>query len=304
MVVGAPLVEGIGWIIPRKDLEPGEGGLGVVVWTGLGQFAFAVGSGGDWMEGARFLVPAMPLLAVAGVWALDGLEVRRRYGALAVLVVLGGVDTVVFSLTRSMGRPVWVRQTMTPPESVPWVEQSNQVYARDRWMANQVNRAVAALRDANDERVVVLTYQMGLIPFYVGKTHAPNLEFLDRSGLVTGHAHRCAAAQQLPRTRFGLDMSYSALFEVNSGLIEQCGWPRPELVVDLAVDPVSGEPAQAIAMTAVLEANGYDIVVVQEGQFPNGLTGRPVRHYQILGVDSALRHLLPPEWEVYSPQGE
>ncbi|NOT29205.1 MAG: hypothetical protein HOP15_02020, partial [Planctomycetes bacterium] len=75
-------------------------GLGVtLVLLPLGLAAYAALVGGDWMSFGRFLVPALPFVALLAAWLLAGVE--RRFGApaagaagtlLVALAVLPGFD--------------------------------------------------------------------------------------------------------------------------------------------------------------------------------------------------------------------
>jgi hypothetical protein len=82
----------------------------------LGQIAYAVKVGGDWMPCGRFLLPALPLMVVLGTWGLASLsaDVRERSrvlyfatvlaGTLAFIAVAARVEPHVTNVPRETGK--------------------------------------------------------------------------------------------------------------------------------------------------------------------------------------------------------
>lgn len=226
--------------------------------------AFAVASGGDWMEGGRLLVPALPLVVVLAARGLETLAHTRRLatGALALTVTLGAVH---FAARSSVGYPGPVAERSYGPVSevigqgfgsFSWWEKANRVHLRDI-------PPVLAMEDLlrrtprDGDRPTVWSIQGGMVFYHLARRHAGRLEFVDLVGLTTPHLHDCPIIRGRRGTRVGLVLpSYEYFLASRDELHRRCGVPRPDVVVDL----LRGDDD-----LAMLRRHGFRIVYRQEG---------------------------------------
>lgn len=154
------------------------------------QLCFILGCGGDWMPGARFLVPVLPLLVV--VWiagASQATEVITSVGRPIRLALIGLVACVL--LAGWLLAPVQMWQT-TPPSIHSWAASG---FATDYWGIHlhsepddypRVQQKVARrIRELTRPGDLVAFGEMGIVPFT-----CEDIKFLDIFGLVDSTVSR------------------------------------------------------------------------------------------------------------------
>lgn len=246
--------------------------------------AFVVASGGDWMEGGRFVVPLLPLAVLLAARALAGL--RRGAPLLLSLAALGFVvETVIFAGTQSTGAllPHALAQARAARavhgDGFSWFEVANRVHLRDIPVVRRLD-AVVGERLATQPQVTVLSAQMGMVPYHLARHYAGRVRFVDRRALASADFTRCAATRDVPRTWAGLELDYAALFLGRPGLLEACGIARPDVVFDLEAP---GGPVQRL-----LERQGYVIVYRHGGVITTPGGGGEVLADQFIAVRRAV----------------
>lgn len=135
--------------------------------------AITVGGGGDWMPAARFLVPAVPLVALALGWALTALLDHRPLLLASVHGIAAATGVVVSAavvLMLAQGQQANVRAAVAryQPSGSP------AVYRNPRYVA-----MAAWLRENARPGDLVGIEEAGLIPY-----ETPQLRYLDLFGLT------------------------------------------------------------------------------------------------------------------------
>ncbi len=146
----------------------------VLVGTLVGLFClYIVAVGGDWMPGARFFVPMLPLLAILGAWGMAGIAYHLAQFEHVVFV---GAGALLIALVLMLPR-----DSSYNPESLVWRE--NSVVRR--------NREVGRWLNAHTSPDTVISAAAGAMPYYAERTT------IDILGLTDEHiAH-------LPSTTLG-----------------------------------------------------------------------------------------------------
>jgi hypothetical protein len=207
-----------------------------------GYVAFIVCSGGDWMEGGRFLVPVLPLaLALVPVALSNALPGGRRRIVLAlsitVLFLVEVVSALAFARTESFGTRRWKELDAAQTHDLSaysWFEKRSRVNMRDVPLIAFLNDFLLPKIEAvHPGPVVLLTGQMGMLPYHVAREYYGRVRFLDRRGLCDRTLTDCSLLQTFARDAAGLRMEYIEYFEMRERMEERCGLPRPDVVFDL-----------------------------------------------------------------------
>lgn len=235
--------------------------------------AFAVASGGDFMPGARFLVPSIPAAAVLGVHALHGLARGRamRWAMPAwVVLQLGGV--VLFASVDSRSNPIWVDAEPAPPGH-HWIEQANHDHRRYLEVVPALDALLDEVQTAGGERPVLFSGQCGFVMYYTFRDRFGRLRLLDRFGITAPDFLDCGATAGIPRARAGLQMGIAQYLSLLGPLEAECGIPRPDVIFDLFWQSDFPEEYRE-----GLDRAGYDLAYMQPVPPPNLSTLLPGRH--------------------------
>lgn len=266
------------------------------------QCAFILFSGGDWMSGARFLVPVIPLLAISALFGLDLMFPgggRAGSLALAAMLALVAFDTATFVLRLSTGVPLaitglFARDTerYLPPgaTSHSWFETANLIHLRDAWPTAVLDEVVGDLHRAEDRRITVMSGQAGMVAFHLASRRFGEVEIIDRRGLVTGRFNDCADELELDSDRFGLVVTYQDLFRDRLQIWTRCQLARPDVIFDLV--PFEGSPDDYLQIE-LLQQSGYTLIYVQYGPVQVGWSRR-FQAEQAIMVRDDLVHLIDP----------
>jgi hypothetical protein len=224
--------------------------------------AFVVTSGGDWMVAGRFLVPLFPSVAILAVAAGDRLTKKRfRKAGLALIVVPQLIGAVSFARI-SPGLPIWC----SPPESVrlqanmeaSWPEQQSRETAPAFFIAERLEQIVAALRLELERPIVVLTGQMGLVPYRLTQRLTGDIRWVDRWGLTTRDFLDSPISANNPRVQVGIVVTYGFYFQNHEAFKKHGPLGHPDVIFDW---DWLGEGSPR----TLFEKNGYTIVHRQGG---------------------------------------
>ena len=136
----------------------------------LAQGAFIVLTGGDWMEGARFVVPVIPLVAVLAV-ALVSRVFKKEFvlPALVVLAALQVPGSLLFALSSSQSSsqsmPLWEAarmQTDFQLDGFSWFDKANHMHLRDIPMVRELDSVVNTLNESGAGPVSIMSGQAGM----------------------------------------------------------------------------------------------------------------------------------------------
>jgi hypothetical protein len=207
-----------------------------------GYVAFIIFSGGDWMEGGRFLVPFLPLaLALVPVVlakSLPGNKRRPLVVALSatVLVSLEVASVLSFARDESFGTRRWRDMDVAQVYDVTaysWFEKHNRINMRDVPVIAYINDLIPKIEAIRPGAVVLMTGQMGMVPYHVARKNFGRVRFLDRRGLCDRMLTDCDLSRKLARDAAGLRMEYIEYFEMREQIEERCGLPRPDIIFDM-----------------------------------------------------------------------
>jgi hypothetical protein len=212
--------------------------------------AFAVTTGGDYMEGPRYLVPALPVAALLAASALARGAPELRGAALAALVTLQLAGTLAFARAESTGIPVW-EEWPDPGAPFGWSEAGNRVHLRDVALVRALGDAVDEVAAGGVVPVSVLSRQMGMVAYYTAHGRPGRVRFIDAYGLATRHL---TAPDFAPLRQAWRQDRFAVLFQEAARLEALWGVARPDVLYDL------GEPPPG------LQDAGYDVVFRQGGE--------------------------------------
>jgi hypothetical protein len=275
VVVAVPL----GAMLVRRG-RPGRDVLVPATLLAASYLGFIVFSGGDWMEGGRFLVPVIPLAMVFVAVAVTDLAPAPRRGVTAVVFVLQALNLVGFAARHSTGVPLMASVDLPPVADLSghsWFERRNRVSLRDLPTAARMEAIVGRIAERHTP-VVIASNQMGLVSYYTALRYRDRIRLVDMHSLTDRTVIGCEGVG-LTRSWWGVNMSFAQYF----GLIARCEWPRPDVAFDTT------------RMPPVLRRQGYVLVYEQDGLLrtnTDSLRGSVVAARQFIAVRRELVPLL------------
>jgi hypothetical protein len=258
-----------------------------------GSLSFTVTSGGDWMEGGRFVVHFLPLLFIVIAVLATGIRWRRAFrrgliGGLAAMQVLG---LLYFAAYASTGMPLWCRaldEEMLYREfeanRFSWFERRNRVHVRDIPVVYQMDRVVARILERRGGPVNILSGQMGFVLYHLSCRYLGQIRTTDLRGLADRTFTRCAVLQDVPRRSGGLDLSYETYFGRLKAILRDSGGTVPDIIFDCHL-----EDAEVVARC------GFTVVFQQKGQVETTCrhwTGRGVSAEHFIAIRTDLLQAL------------
>jgi hypothetical protein len=207
------------------------GTVGLVVW-----------SGGDWMEMYRFLVPVLPLFLVLLLSSVAPHVLGQRpwipvaFGIICSVVAIGALR----SMSRGMDVTTYTSLPITSVGKVPSVDWNIPAPSTRVKLLNVENRRdviegfpyfserIPALSQELGRPPVILTRQMGLVPYYI-QTQIGTAHFVDKYGLTD----RVVARSNWPRWRLGVKLEYEDIFLGDSEVAEYLRGTSPDLIFDI-----------------------------------------------------------------------
>jgi hypothetical protein len=258
------------------------------------QASFVVFSGGDWMEGARFLTPLVPSAAILIALTLARVSGRRtRNWILAAVLLTQFSESIHLARVDSPSSPLWVTDgTDGLPGGAAfgatWFDRKNRVHAHFIPMTTRLLEVLPMLTADGDRRVTVFSGQMGFVPYYVARKFYGRVRFIDKAGLVTRDVTAHPGASEGQRRRTGLNFSYQQLFALaDDG--NAADWIPPDVLFDY---DLRGGPDGKRAESA--ERHGYVRAFAQHGFPPSRsaiLRGR--RRFRDEAFIEVRRELMP-----------
>ena len=150
---------------------------------------------------------------------------------------------------------------------------------RDIPTIHYLDRIVDRIANYTGQEVIIMSKQMGMVPYSIAKNHYGRVRLIDRVGLVSKDFISCPITSDLPRTREGLDMSYDYYFNNLISLKAKCNVQVPDIIFDLFDPPET-----------VIE-NGYTVLYYQHGDVNSSfkyLRGGPFNDKQWIAVRNDL----------------
>jgi hypothetical protein len=278
--------------------------IGYVVWTQLRTkqvdpyillsvlflvtyISFIIFSGGDWMEGGRFLVHLLPIAMIFPSLVLGHLLNRRaalvlyqlksnarcserskessRLNIIDMVLFIGipmliGIQmaAVVDFTERSLSLPVWNRielQDEFVSFPVSHFELMNRPNIRDIPVIHHLDIILDRLYLSKVTNIYIMSGQMGMVPYHIFQQHFGRVRMMDHFGLADRTFTNCEVTSNLKKSTFGLELDYKFYFNNRKSLEETCGIARPDIILD-----IHWRDAE------LAHENGYTVIYSQSGQ--------------------------------------
>jgi len=271
--------------LARKDDNPYL--MNAAILVGI-YFLFITLTGGDWMEGGRFVVPVIPFLCIFAVYALSKTkESTRLYVvALSTIFLLQTIGLIQFSSTQSTALPIWENEL---PKTIntsgySWFERHNALALRDMPTISALDGVIQKTLQYKKAPVVVMSGQMGMVAYYIAQKYGSQVYWLDRNSLVDRSFTDCNVSNQWERDSFGrLRFSYKKFVESFPTLAIECKIPFPDIIFDL-------EPYQGPT-----EEYGFRTAYFQDGNINAGigiLGNSPIDPRQFIAINKKYTDLV------------
>lgn len=283
----------IGSIRTRGKSNAHEVRMGVAAAVVTAQLGFAVLSGGDWMEGARFLAPTLPLALFVVLGATRSL---LGVGVLLALLIWSGA---VFAsspsrshfLAGSSSRSLFLWQDVERADSKPsplsWCEKRNLVHLRDEPMLRAFREALEQCEATEPQ--LVLTGQGGLILFHLLSEDPERLEVVDRYGLLDTKLFSSPTARSHGASALGLKLGYKDLLGQWDAIWREAGTREPDFIFDVGI----GQRDKVL-----LEQRGYVQIYAQSGELHAGSRRQPGKQF-LFAKRSIAERLTEPRLESF-----
>jgi hypothetical protein len=238
----------------------------LMVALALGQLAFIVISGGDWMIDGRFLAPIVPPLVLIGFLAIEAAvsAPHTRRSITAGYTLLNLIFAVqLLHQGHSDGQPLWTMQRVFKraekrlgAETFARVELLNQIHRRDAFTTHALLPiADAVVAHVKTRPVYVMTGQAGMIAYHLASRHFRRVVILDLWSLTDRQLIDCFPPGTVPIGKWGTFFGAYPLSE-HETVTARCQLPLPDIYYNEALLP---------SMQALLERLGYDVVYHQFG---------------------------------------
>lgn len=258
--------------------------------------SFVILSGGDWMEGGRFLVPFLPVATAFILIALFNIAKTEHIAAVAFCIVLAGIKIaalLAFAQSSSTGIPLGSQVRIKAEYDATrytWFETRSGINMRDVVLIHYLDNAVAQITSRGKQTVIIMSKQMGIVPYHIAMQHFGQVRFMDIRGLADRTFTRCEITRSLPRGGSGLELSYSFYFENMTMLEQLCQIPKPDIIFELNTE--FGTQIADSGYTVIYSQNGY---VTHDSKW---LRSAPIIADQFIAVRSDLLNLLDVEFPV------
>lgn len=195
-------------------------------------FLFVVFSGGDWMEGGRFLVPLLPV-----VFLIVSVSISKLVNSgplfiliIAILLLFEARTYLIFAVWNSTSLPAWSQVNLVEEVSnsdFSWLEHHNKVYLRDIPVVHYLKGEVARIHDLKNDKVVIMSGQAGFVLYHISREYYGQIKFLDRHALADDTFTKCDVTKQAGKNYIVLDLTYTFFFENKAAIETNCKVPAP-----------------------------------------------------------------------------
>lgn len=243
-------------LVRREILD--DTGLPVYLFS-LTYVSFVVFSGGDWMEGGRFIVPVLPLVILSSLLLSNGYFDKNK--PLIFLMSLNIACSVYFSKTFSTSVPLFdeintPRLTSEEKNKYSYFEIKNKIHYRDIVFLEGISPIIKSYIDNIPEQksFQIMSSYAGMVAFYLLNDFHGKLRFIDDYGLTTPDFTNCVISKEWKRGNEGIRFSYSEYFSQLPALANKCGFTPPEFIFNGYSNHTKN----------ILEKNGYIIVYIEQ----------------------------------------
>jgi hypothetical protein len=258
-----------------------DGGVAALVTAlGVGQLAFLVASGGDWMAGGRFLAPAVPALVLTGFVVLEALaRARRTRRWLVAAYCAANLLAAVWLLHRGVsvghpidGQPLWTLrgaigrvEAQIGPSPIARVELLNRLHRRDAVVIAELLKVADAIVAAEpSRRIHAMTGQAGMMAYHLAARHPGRIDLLDLWSLTDRQLLDCFPPGAIEASKWGTLIGTWRPFAQHAEITARCGLPLPDLFFNADVEP---------HLPKLFAQLGYEIVYRQVGHLGRAESG-------------------------------
>jgi hypothetical protein len=171
-----------------------------------------------------------------------------------VFLVFEATSAVTFAKNASTSVPLWAdipHNLNGHDHQYSWFERHSRINVRDMPVIERLDQVITRISAGQTEPVLILSGQMGMVPYHIARRHFGRVRFLDRHGLVERTLTGCSIARELPKDSGGIETALDWYFRHLAELERTCGMRKPDVVFDLGRN--------------TLNAYGYEDVYTQSG---------------------------------------
>lgn len=235
---------------------------------------FVAFSGGDWMEGGRFIVHILPVISIVAIFALSKIKVQPVFLAVvSAIFILQFFGLVQFAKSQSTAIPAWQNKHIAGINSqkYSWFEKHSAVSIRDMPVIAALDHIIENKLKNDPTPIVIMSGQMGMVPYYTAQKYGSKIIWLDRNSLAERSFTLCPISNRWERDETGrLRFSYNTFLKHSAELTSQCNIPTPDIIFDLGAyqGHVEGRGFEvAYSQTGVINAGLFSKNAVDAGEF-------------------------------------
>jgi hypothetical protein len=304
-------VAGLAILVVRRVRGAGNATAELVASLGLAQLTFLVASGGDWMQGARFLALIVPSLVLTGFLALE--QFAPAASGRAGLAALYAAANLVFAIQvlhqgAVEGQPLWTMggvfarfdARVKDPHQFSRVELLNKMHRRDAvTLSELLPIADALVAHAKTRPLQVMTGQAGMTAYHLASRHFGKVNILDLWSLTDRQLLDCLPRGTVSAGRWGTFIGPDRPLREHEQITRSCGLPLPDIFYNAVLDdfllPLFAQLDYVVLYHQVgriknsegqkffpanEEADGY-VAVKRELALAAGLQQKPIWHWDL-----------------------
>ncbi|MRG96953.1 hypothetical protein [Polyangium spumosum] len=235
----------VAWGVVKRRLP-----MSVVLTAALAfaSTAFVLMSGGDWMTGARFLVPAMPAYVVLVLFVIDrAARDRAAAGFLfgATLLWLNLSAVIDYGRSPSNMSHRWTEATKHARAArdkpgmadLSFPELANRPHRRDAKLLPVLLETLEKLGPTRERPLSFVSGQAGMVPYHVMQRYHGAMHFLDLYNLSSKELAGCVPPRAQRRLVHGVYIELKYVIEHGKELEQRCNLTPPVIIFDAGRPP-------------------------------------------------------------------
>ena len=241
-------VAGLAVLVVRRARGAGNATAELVASLGLAQLTFLVASGGDWMQGARFLALIVPPLVLTGFLALE--QFAPAASGRAGLAALYAAANLVFAIQllhqgAVEGQPLWTMggvftrfdARVKDPHQFSRVELLNKMHRRDAVTVSELLPIADALvAQVKTRPIQAMTGQAGMTAYHLASKHFGKVNILDLWSLTDRRLFDCFPRDTVSAGKWGTFIGPDRPLREHEQITQRCGLPLPDIVYNAVLD--------------------------------------------------------------------
>ncbi|HJX64338.1 MAG TPA: hypothetical protein VJ860_10365 [Polyangia bacterium] len=240
-------IAGLAVLVKRRLQGAGNATAELVASLGLAQLAFLVSSGGDWMQGARFLALIVPSLVLTGFLALE--KFATAASGRAGLAALYAAANLVFAVQvlhqgAVEGQPLWTMRGVfsrfdarVKSKQFSRVELLNKMHRRDAVTLSELLPVADALvAQVKTRPIQVMTGQAGMTAYHLASRHFGKVNILDLWSLTDRQLLDCLPKGTVSAGKWGTFIGPDRPLKEHAEISKRCGLPLPDIFYNAVLD--------------------------------------------------------------------